>query len=80
MVVGVIVSTNQLNKCRKLLQDVIDLFQQYNPQTRENVGNFLKALKFALKMDNRESIMSRLDRHKGSLQLIIMALSLYILS
>ena len=74
---GVTVSIKQLDECRKVLQDFTNLFQQYNPRTRENIGNFLKALKFALKMGNRESILSRLERHKGSLQLALIALSLY---
>ena len=73
---GISVSLEQLQDCRKVLNDFTQLLQDFNPRNEENVKNFLKALKYAIKMGTRETLFTRLDRHKSSLQLALTALSL----
>lgn len=73
---GVSISFRQLEGCRKVLRDFASLLEQYNPRSKENVKNFFKAMQYSLKAGSRETLLDRLERHKSSLQLALVALSL----
>ena len=79
LLIGLVViklTEDQLMDCEEALQTLITFLRKFISHTQEPVTNFIKSLKYALKDDTRESLFSRLQRIKSSLQITLEALSM----
>jgi hypothetical protein len=70
-------SLETLSDCKDVLCEFADKLKQYSPRSSKKLGNVLKELKWALKDGSKASIISRLERHKNTLELTLLGLSLY---
>ena len=68
----------ELQKCSALLSEFADTLEKYDPHNTKQGAKGLKALVFALKKGSRDSMMSRLERHKQVLILALMGLFVYV--
>lgn len=68
----------ELQKCKAILGEFADLLEKYDPRNTKHEAKGLKALVSALKKGSRESMMSRLERHKQALILALMGLFVFV--
>lgn len=69
---------SELQKCRALLNEFVDILERYDPHNMKQGAKGLKALVFVLKKGSRDSMISRLERHKQVLILALMGLFVYV--
>lgn len=75
--IGVIgLSLEQLQECKRVLLDFEMLLKKHAPSNAKNYAQCLKALLWAAKKGKKGDIISRLERHKNTLELALLAVSM----